>query len=57
MRSRTCVVALSAAVGLALSQLAPSQFPLSIAAVQAAPFMIVGNDEKILWDDQGKPIL
>jgi DNA-binding beta-propeller fold protein YncE len=24
---------------------------------QAAPFMIVGNDEKILWDDTGKPIL
>jgi DNA-binding beta-propeller fold protein YncE len=23
----------------------------------AAPFMIVGNDEKILWDDQGKPIV
>jgi DNA-binding beta-propeller fold protein YncE len=23
----------------------------------AAPFMIVGNDEKILWDDQGKPII
>jgi len=56
MRSRTCVVALSAA-GLALCQLAPSQFPLIIAAVQAAPLMIVGNDEKLLWDDQGKPIL
>jgi DNA-binding beta-propeller fold protein YncE len=23
----------------------------------AAPYMIVGNDEKILWDDQGKPII
>jgi DNA-binding beta-propeller fold protein YncE len=23
----------------------------------AAPYMIVGNDEKILWDDDGKPIL
>jgi DNA-binding beta-propeller fold protein YncE len=23
----------------------------------AAPFMIVGNDEKVLWDDQGKPVL
>jgi DNA-binding beta-propeller fold protein YncE len=62
MRRRICVAALSAAVGLALgplvvSQLAPSQFSLSIAAAQAAPFMIVGNDEKILWDDQGKPIL
>ena len=25
--------------------------------VQAAPLMIVGNDEKLLWDDNGKPIL
>ena len=24
--------------------------------VQAAPLLIVGNDEKLLWDDQGKPI-
>jgi DNA-binding beta-propeller fold protein YncE len=24
---------------------------------QASPFMIVGNDEKVLWDDEGKPIL
>jgi len=23
----------------------------------AAPFMIVGNDEKLLWDDDGKPVL
>jgi DNA-binding beta-propeller fold protein YncE len=23
---------------------------------QAAPFMIVGNDEKVVWDDTGKPI-
>jgi DNA-binding beta-propeller fold protein YncE len=23
----------------------------------ASPFMIVGNDEKLLWDDEGKPIL
>jgi DNA-binding beta-propeller fold protein YncE len=22
----------------------------------AAPYMIVGNDEKVIWDDQGKPI-
>jgi DNA-binding beta-propeller fold protein YncE len=27
------------------------------AQAQAAPFMIVGNDEKIVWDDAGKPIL
>src|SRR5262249_46541941 len=26
-------------------------------AAQSAPLMIVGNDEKILWDDQGKPIM
>jgi|SRR5580704_3776602 DNA-binding beta-propeller fold protein YncE len=25
--------------------------------VHAAPLMIVGNDEKILWDDNGKPVL
>jgi DNA-binding beta-propeller fold protein YncE len=32
---------------------------LSFAAgiAQAAPFMIVGNDEKLLWDDNGKPVL
>lgn len=27
------------------------------AQAQAAPFMIVGNDEKILFDDTGKPVL
>ncbi len=27
------------------------------ASAKAAPFMIVGNDEKLLWDDDGKPIL
>jgi hypothetical protein len=48
MRCRTGVLAFSIAIGV----LAPG-----IAAVQAAPFMIVGNDEKILWDGQGKPIL
>ena len=25
--------------------------------VHAAPLMIVGNDEKVLWDDNGKPVL
>jgi DNA-binding beta-propeller fold protein YncE len=29
----------------------------SLSSVQAAPLMIVGNDEKLLWDDQGKPIV
>ena len=26
-------------------------------ATQAAPFMIVGNDEKLIWDAAGKPVL
>jgi DNA-binding beta-propeller fold protein YncE len=30
---------------------------LSFSAARAAPFMIVGDDEKILWDDNGKPVL
>ncbi len=30
---------------------------VSFSSVQAAPFLIVGNDEKLLWDDQGKPIV
>ena len=29
----------------------------AVGAVHAAPLMIVGNDEKILWDDNGKPVL
>jgi hypothetical protein len=28
-----------------------------IKSVSAAPFLIVGNDEKLLWDDQGKPVV
>ncbi len=47
MRARTGVVAFSLAFGLALN----------LGAVRAAPFMIVGNDEKLIWDGQGKPIL
>jgi len=47
MRARTGVVALSLAFGLAPS----------LGTALAAPFMIVGNDEKVIWDDQGKPIL
>jgi DNA-binding beta-propeller fold protein YncE len=47
MRARSGVVALSLAFGLALS----------LGTALAAPFMIVGNDEKVIWDDQGKPIL
>src|ERR1700738_4277022 len=30
---------------------------LNIGPAHAAPFMIVGNDEKLLWDDDGKRIL
>ena len=26
-------------------------------AAQAAPFMIVGNHEKLVWDDEGKPVM
>jgi DNA-binding beta-propeller fold protein YncE len=29
----------------------------SMSAGLAAPYMIVGNDEKITWDDQGKPVI
>ncbi|WP_407530265.1 hypothetical protein [Methylobacterium oryzisoli] len=30
---------------------------LSALPVSAKPFMIVGNDEKLTWDDNGKPVL
>jgi DNA-binding beta-propeller fold protein YncE len=29
----------------------------SLELATAKPFMIVGNDEKLLWDDDGKPVL
>ena len=29
----------------------------SLNLAQAKPFMIVGNDEKVWWDDDGKPVL
>src|SRR6266511_6228306 len=29
----------------------------SFSLAHAAPFMVVGNDEKVLWDDDGKPVL
>ena len=29
----------------------------AIQAASAAPFMIVGNDEKLIWDADGKPVL
>jgi DNA-binding beta-propeller fold protein YncE len=47
MRTRTGILALSLGLGLALN----------LGAARAAPFMIVGNDEKLIWDGQGKSIL
>jgi len=44
---RRCGALSVAALGLALS----------VGAARAAPLMIVGNDEKVLWDDQGKTVL
>ena len=35
--------------GLAASVLATTAF--------AATYLIVGNDEKLVWDDEGKPVL
>ena len=26
-------------------------------SVSAAPFLIIGNDEKLLWDDKGAPVI
>jgi DNA-binding beta-propeller fold protein YncE len=43
-------------IGLSLA----AAFLLCSAGVKLAhakPFMIVGNDEKVLWDDDGKPVL
>ena len=47
MRSHAVAAALGAAAVVALG----------LGAAQAAPFLIVGNDEKVLWDDAGKPVL
>jgi DNA-binding beta-propeller fold protein YncE len=47
MRFQHTMLKLAAMIGVALG----------MTAAQAAPFMIVGDDEKIIWDDQGKPIL
>jgi DNA-binding beta-propeller fold protein YncE len=38
-------------IGLALT------LSLGAEAPQAAPFMIVGNDEKVIWDDEGKLVI
>jgi DNA-binding beta-propeller fold protein YncE len=47
MRSRVVAGALGAA----------AVFALGLGAARAAPFLIVGNDEKVLWDDAGKTVL
>jgi DNA-binding beta-propeller fold protein YncE len=47
MRYRDGAAALGIGVALAFG----------LTAAQGAPLMIVGNDEKILWDDQGKSIM
>jgi DNA-binding beta-propeller fold protein YncE len=41
------------------SWLWPAAFLVSVGLnlAHAAPLMIVGNDEKLLWDDNGKPII
>src|SRR5437870_10523029 len=46
MRLHSMPLLLAAALALAGGRIA-----------QAAPLMIVGNDEKLLWDDDGKPII
>jgi DNA-binding beta-propeller fold protein YncE len=47
MHARTGVAGFAVAIGLALN----------FSVAHAAPLMIVGNDEKVLWDDQGKAVL
>src|SRR3954469_16125696 len=46
--TRTAGLSLGAAILLCSS---------SLDLAYAKPFMIVGNDEKLLWDDDGKPVL
>ena len=42
---------------LALLSLGAIALLAAAGAAAAAPFLIVGNVEKLLWDDQGKPVL
>ena len=42
---------------LALLSLGAVALLAAAGPTSAAPFLIVGNDEKLLWDDQGKPVL
>jgi DNA-binding beta-propeller fold protein YncE len=42
---------------MSLTLVATAALALNAPAVRAAPFLIVGDDEKVLWDDNGKPVL
>ena len=42
---------------LALLSLGAVALLAAAGPTSAAPFLIVGNDEKLIWDDQGKPVL
>ena len=46
------VIRLLLSLGAAALLAAPA-----VRSAGAAPFLIVGNDEKLLWDDQGKPVI
>jgi DNA-binding beta-propeller fold protein YncE len=52
--SRTVAVSLKLSLGLGAAILLGSS---SLNLAHAAPFMIVGIDEKVTWDDEGKTIL
>jgi DNA-binding beta-propeller fold protein YncE len=47
MRLQLATLKLAAALGIILG----------VTTARAAPFMIVGDDEKVLWDKDGKPVL
>jgi len=47
MRFQLMALRLAAVIGVVLG----------LTAARAAPFMIVGDDEKLLWDADGKPVL
>ncbi|GAC1337516.1 MAG: hypothetical protein NVSMB26_24700 [Beijerinckiaceae bacterium] len=45
-------------VNTPLSLVAAGMIALSLPTLgHASPFMIIGNDEKIVWDDEGKPVM
>jgi DNA-binding beta-propeller fold protein YncE len=47
----------NAGLALAAMLLCSPRLDLALDVAHAKPFMIVGNDEKLLWDDDGKPVL